>query len=93
MKPGDEAVVLICEPLRMSVRPRTALREFRKISELASFRFVSDPGELVGAASQIASAIPTFQYPCGRSEEVVNLRAAGYPKTCAHSRKVRGQSH
>ena len=44
MKPGDEALVLICEPLRMSVRPRSALREFRKISELASFRFVSDPG-------------------------------------------------
>jgi hypothetical protein len=42
MKSSGAAVVH--ELQRVSVHPRSALREFRKISELVSFRFVSDPG-------------------------------------------------
>jgi len=46
MKSSGAAALHELQPV--SVHPRSALREFRKICELVSFRFVSDPGELVG---------------------------------------------
>jgi hypothetical protein len=55
MKSSNAAVVLIHELQRVSVRPRSALREFRKTSELVSGLTVIRE-ELVGTADSFEYA-------------------------------------
>jgi hypothetical protein len=69
MKSSYEAVVLIHELQRVSVRPGSALREFRKTSELISGQTVTRPAVRIAAGETIAVALRT-----ARKRLIVALR-------------------